>query len=210
MGEAFAVKRTGGWPGISGILRTGPAASRSWFAGGMRISRLAPAGVALLALAGCSSTSTSPSSHTSAHGSAASPTTRAVGHASATGSVSPSAPPTHVPTVSTDVSACTTGHCEVRVSASTKITFKPGLDIDTLRVVAVDAGSGIVTIDTTSSSNSNGGGAYGSGGTCSTSGTNGDVTDKMSVDCAVTNNSLSMSIVSIDGSSAVLKLAPAS
>lgn len=98
----------------------------------------------------------------------------------------------------------------MQVSASTKITFKPGLDIDTLRVVAVDAGSGIVTIDTTSSSNSNGGGAYGSGGTCSTSGTNGNVTNKMSIDCAVTNNSLSMSIVSIDGSSAVLKLAPVS
>jgi hypothetical protein len=168
----------------------------------MRISRLAPAGVALLALAGCSSSSS--------HGTVAPPTTRAAGHASATGSVSPSAPPTHVSTVGTDVSTCTTGHCEVQVSASTKITFKPGLDIDTLRVVAVDAGSGIVTIDTTSSSDSGSGGAYGSGGTCSTTGSNSKVTNKMSVDCVITNNSLSMTVVSISGSSAVLKLEPVS
>lgn len=112
------------------------------------------------------------------------------------------------PLVGTDVAACVTGRCVVRVSPSTRITFKPGLQIDSLRVVSIRGG--VVTIDTTSSSDDNGGGAYSNADVCSTSGTNGGTTNQLGVGCLITNNLLGMSVLSIDDGSAVLRLAPVS
>lgn len=156
------------------------------------------AGALLLALAGCSSTQTTPATSTT-H-------TPPAPKLSASPSPTPSLTPSPKSTVSTDLSACATGHCEVQVSASARITFKPGLEIDTLRVVSI--ANGVVTIDTTSTSNDNGGGAYANAGTCSTSGNNGNTTNQLSVGCLVTNNRLSISVLSVSGDTAVLQLAP--
>jgi hypothetical protein len=151
-------------------------------------------GATLLMVAGCSSTTSTAAPRLSSHTSTASRTAT-----SPTASVSP---------VSTDLAACETGRCEVRVSAPAIISFKPGLQLTDLRVVSIK--NGVVTIATTSTYSGGSGVASGNAITCSFSGTNETMDNEVGVGCVITNNLLSMTVLSIDGGSAVLRLTPAS
>ena len=159
----------------------------------MRLVLLIPAGAAVLALAGCSSSPAS--SVAGSNRSASAPTTK----------------PTPTPTLSvgTDLAACGTGSCVVRVSAASRITFKePELGLGALRVVSVKGG--VATIETTSTTNGGGGTIYSGGDVCDFDSDNGDTTDHMGAGCHLTNNGLSLSVLSVDGDTALLRLERAS
>ena len=117
--------------------------------------------------------------------------------------VSPSASP-----VSTDTAACASGRCEVRVSAPETIALEPALELTMLRVVSIK--KGVVTIVTTSTFNGGDAGVSSDANVCSSNGTNAITTNDMEVGCTITNNELSMNVVSVDGESAVLRLEPVS
>ena len=147
-------------------------------------------GAASLALAACASGATqTPSTPSPAHSTVSRPT-------------APSTP------LSTDTTACATGRCEVRVSLPETIPLKPGLELTTLRVASIKGG--VVTIVTTSTYNGGDANVYSGASTCSSNGTNETTTNDMAVGCTITNNLLSMSVVSVDGDSAVLRLEPVS
>jgi hypothetical protein len=94
------------------------------------------------------------------------------------------------------------------VSPPETISFKPGLDLTKLRVTSIK--SGVVTLVTTSTYNGGDAGVYSNANVCSSNGTNAVTTNDMEVGCTITNNGLSMSVVSVDGDSAVLRLDPTS
>ncbi|HWG24943.1 hypothetical protein [Actinospica sp.] len=110
--------------------------------------------------------------------------------------------------ISTDTAACAAGRCEVRVSPPETISFKPGLDLTNLRVTSIK--SGVVTLVTTSTYNGGDAGVSSNANVCSSNGTNAITTNDMEVGCTITNNGLSMRVVSVDGESAVLRLEPTS
>jgi hypothetical protein len=120
---------------------------------------------------------------------------------------STSAKPAGTP-VSTDTAACATGRCEVRVSAPETIPLKPGLELTMLHVTSIKGG--VVTIVTTSTFDGGNAGVNSSANVCSSNGTNATTTNDMEVGCTITNNELSMSVASVDGDSAVLRLVPVS
>jgi hypothetical protein len=149
-----------------------------------------------------------------ASGVARTPATPAAAHSTTIGSttiggtaISASAKPVGTP-VSTDTAACATGRCEVRVSAPETIPLTPALELTMLRVTSIKGG--VVTIVTTSTFNGGNAGVDSSANVCSSNGTNATTTNDMEVGCTITNNELSMSVTSVDGDSAVLRLVPVS
>lgn len=126
-------------------------------------------------------------------------------------SVSDAATPTVVATgapVGTATAACTTGECEVRVTPPETISFKPGLELTKVQVTGISDGQ--VTLLTTSTYSGGEADVYAGGAQCSTNSDNEVTTNVLSAGCTATNNRLKMIVVSVDGDSAVLKLAPLS
>lgn len=177
-----------------------------WFGRGMRLSLLV-AGAAVLTLAGCGPT------HSSIHGAAATPHSSA-GTTVSTRRPTPSSPaPTSSPSISvasstsasvaspaptagTDVSACATWNCVVQVKPGTRITFQPGLDIDSLRVVSIDRDK--VTIEVQSNLKEPGFGDFRIDTACSGQGQDGVITDQLGVGCRMSNMGLRLAVDSID------------
>lgn len=164
-------------------------------------------GAATLAVAACGSSAAGPPSTL--------PISRGTPSAApVTSSALPNASPSAAPTtpsaspVSTDTAACAAGRCEVRVSPPETITLEPALELTMLRVVSIK--NGVVTIVTTSTFNGGDAGVSSNANVCSSNGTNATTTNDMEVGCTITNNELSMSVVSVDGDSAVLHLEPVS
>lgn len=149
--------------------------------------------LAALVLAGCSSAAPAAPRHGTTTPARTTPAT----------TQAPTPPP-----VSTDTAACVTGRCEVRVSAPTTISFKPGLQLTDLRVTSIR--NGTVTIVTTSTYSGGEANVYAGGGSCSSNGDNATTTNAMEAGCVITNNRLSMTVLSVAGDSAVLRLAPVS
>jgi hypothetical protein len=96
----------------------------------------------------------------------------------------------------------------VRVSAPATISFKPGLQLTKLRVVSIR--NDVVTVETTSTYSGGSADVYSAANVCSSSGTNETTDNEMGVGCVITNNLLSMDVLSVDGGSAVLRLTPVS
>ncbi|MEC3980761.1 hypothetical protein [Amycolatopsis sp. H20-H5] len=103
----------------------------------------------------------------------------------------------------TDLSACSDGTCQVRVTVSAKITLPASTRVESLTVTAI--ADGHVTLTGHDIGNRHGGASIGE---CSLSSNNNDLTMVVGVSGSCRPNNLRVDVVSVDGDSAVLSIAP--
>jgi hypothetical protein len=146
----------------------------------------------VLVLAGCGSVGDGSASHSSRSGSPSR------GGSSSHTSALP------VAADGTDLTACADGRCEVRVGGPASIPVPHGLGVSSVRVRSI--GSDDVTVVGRFTGNRQSG--FCTGRSCSSSGSGDGFTLTLGADSTGSENGLSITVVTVGGGSAVLRLAP--